>query len=184
MSTALAPAWYFKLPTPSPCICTRNSVLILRAASLSFSLLEPHKESISSMKMMAGLFSRANENRFFTNLVRGTERRKTLKTVYLFTMFQGCMSDEHRALLFTFAQPLGHEVGGGDGEEGGIIGFCGHRLGKVGLPCSWRTEEKDPPPRSPLSYANRCICFILTLLLFRKFKVDSCLLYQWTDEGI
>jgi hypothetical protein len=39
-----------------------------RAASLSFSLLEPHRESISSMKMMEGLFSLARLNRFFTNL--------------------------------------------------------------------------------------------------------------------
>ena len=56
-------------PSYSPCICTRNSVLIRRAASLSFSLLEPHRESISSMKMMDGLCSLAKENRFFTNLV-------------------------------------------------------------------------------------------------------------------
>lgn len=61
---------------------------------------------------------------------------------------------DHKALLFTFAQPLGHEVGGGDGEEGGVIGLCGHRFGKVGLPCSRRTKEKDPPPRSSLSYTT------------------------------
>lgn len=52
----------------SPCIWTRNSVLILRAASLSFSLLEPQRESISSMKMMEGLCSRANVNRLLTSL--------------------------------------------------------------------------------------------------------------------
>lgn len=89
-STALPLVLSLKLPTSSPCICTRNSVLILRAASLSFSLLEPHKESISSMKMMDGLFSRANENRFFTNLGRANERRKKkCFTVYLLTMFHG-----------------------------------------------------------------------------------------------
>lgn len=155
----------FKLTSSSPCICTRNSVLILRAASLSFSLLEPHKESISSMKMMDGLFSRANVNRFFTNLGGRLEikrRRKTLKCANVFNMFQGQMSHDHKALLFTFAQPLGDEVGGWDGEEGGVIGFCGHRFGKVRLPCSWRTKEKDPPPRSALSYSNTCIRFIQT----------------------
>lgn len=56
------------LSFPTPCIWTRNSVLIRRAASLSFSLLEPHRESISSMKMMEGLCSLARLKRFFTNL--------------------------------------------------------------------------------------------------------------------
>lgn len=51
-----------------PCIWTRNSVLIRRAASLSFSLLEPQSESISSMNMMEGLFSLARLKRVFTNL--------------------------------------------------------------------------------------------------------------------
>lgn len=59
----------------SPCIWTRNSVLILRAASLSFSLLEPQRESISSMKMIDGLCSRAKVNRFFTSLERWTARQ-------------------------------------------------------------------------------------------------------------
>lgn len=83
MSTALAEVLPLKLPTSSPCICTRNSVLILRVASLSFSLLEPHKESISSMKMMDGLFSRANENKFFTNL-RGEVEHKVVKNMKVY----------------------------------------------------------------------------------------------------
>lgn len=68
----------------SPCIWTRNSVLILRAASLSFSLLEPQRESISSMKMMDGLCSRAKVNRFFTNLEgdRGRRHKRCLLSVY------------------------------------------------------------------------------------------------------
>lgn len=52
----------------SPCIWTRNSVLMRRAASLSFSFLEPHSESTSSMKMIEGLCWRARSNRFFTSL--------------------------------------------------------------------------------------------------------------------
>mmetsp|Transcript_5634 Transcript_5634/g.11914 ORF Transcript_5634/g.11914 Transcript_5634/m.11914 type:complete len:319 (+) Transcript_5634:421-1377(+) len=52
------------LPTPS--ICTRNSVLIRRAESFSPSDREPHKESISSMKMIAGVFSRAISNKLRT----------------------------------------------------------------------------------------------------------------------
>lgn len=51
-----------------PCICTRNSVLMRRAASLSFSLREPHSESTSSMKMMEGLCCLASSKRFFTSL--------------------------------------------------------------------------------------------------------------------
>lgn len=51
-----------------PCIWTKNSVLILRAASLSFSLREPQRESTSSMKMMEGLCCRASSNRFLTSL--------------------------------------------------------------------------------------------------------------------
>ena len=72
------------------CICTRNSVLILRADSDSLSERDPHNESTwtaresmkktnkqksgsinelitSSMKMMLGLCSRAISKRFFTN---------------------------------------------------------------------------------------------------------------------
>ena len=56
------------LSTPTPCIWTRNSVFILRADSDSFSLREPHRASTSSMNIMLGLFSRANENKVFTNL--------------------------------------------------------------------------------------------------------------------
>lgn len=39
-----------------------------RAASLSFSLREPHSESTSSMKMMEGLCCLASSKRFFTSL--------------------------------------------------------------------------------------------------------------------
>mmetsp|Transcript_11900 Transcript_11900/g.17856 ORF Transcript_11900/g.17856 Transcript_11900/m.17856 type:complete len:202 (+) Transcript_11900:508-1113(+) len=38
---------------PTPSICTRNSVLILLAESLSPSDLDPHRESTSSMKIIA-----------------------------------------------------------------------------------------------------------------------------------
>lgn len=51
-----------------PSICTRNSVLIRRADSLSPSFRDPHNESTSSMKMMAGRFSRAISKRLRTNL--------------------------------------------------------------------------------------------------------------------
>mmetsp|Transcript_95958 Transcript_95958/g.277106 ORF Transcript_95958/g.277106 Transcript_95958/m.277106 type:complete len:280 (-) Transcript_95958:114-953(-) len=54
------------LPTPS--ICAKNSVLILRAASDSpDSPRAPHSESTSSMKMMAGRFSRAISNKLRTS---------------------------------------------------------------------------------------------------------------------
>lgn len=53
--------------TKLPCICTRNSVLILLADSLSLSDLDEHKESISSMNIMLGLWDLANSNKFFTN---------------------------------------------------------------------------------------------------------------------
>lgn len=50
------------------CICTRSSVLILLDASLSLpSPRWPHNESISSMKMIEGAFSRAIWKRFETN---------------------------------------------------------------------------------------------------------------------
>lgn len=69
----------------SPCIWTRNSVLILRAASLSFSLLEPQRESISSMKMIDGLCSRAKVNKFFTNLER--DRGRSNSRFFFFFQF-------------------------------------------------------------------------------------------------
>lgn len=54
-------------------------------------------------------------------------------------------------ILLALSQPLGHEVRGGDGEEGGVVGLRGHGLGQVRLPCSWRTEQKDSSPRSPFA---------------------------------
>lgn len=54
--------------------------MILRAASLSFSLLEPQRESISSMKMIDGLCSRAKVNRFFTNLEKEIEIGSEVET--------------------------------------------------------------------------------------------------------
>mmetsp|Transcript_13671 Transcript_13671/g.32959 ORF Transcript_13671/g.32959 Transcript_13671/m.32959 type:complete len:257 (+) Transcript_13671:881-1651(+) len=53
---------------PTPCICTKISVLMRRLASLSPpSPREPHSASISSMKMMLGLWSRAIEKSWFTS---------------------------------------------------------------------------------------------------------------------
>mmetsp|Transcript_47027 Transcript_47027/g.124591 ORF Transcript_47027/g.124591 Transcript_47027/m.124591 type:complete len:342 (-) Transcript_47027:41-1066(-) len=48
---------------PTPCIWTRNSVLMRRPASDSPLSREPQRESTSSMKMIDGLFSRADSNR-------------------------------------------------------------------------------------------------------------------------
>lgn len=69
------------LSTPTPCICNRNSVLILRAESESFSLRAPHSVSTSSMNIMLGLFSRANKNNVFTNLE--INKKIYLKEFYL-----------------------------------------------------------------------------------------------------
>lgn len=58
------------LPTKQKytCICTRSSVLIRLEASLSLpSPRCPHKESISSTKMMDGALSRAIWKRFETS---------------------------------------------------------------------------------------------------------------------
>lgn len=130
--------------------------MILRAASLSFSLLEPQRESISSMKMIDGLCSRARANRFFTSLVAGNDNSGI---VYfcphpLHIQFVVTVTPKTRTSLFAFPQPLGHQVRGGDGEEGGVVSFCRYRLGQVGLPCSRRTKQEDSPPWSPLAYKN------------------------------
>ena len=53
---------------PTPFICTRNSVLIRLDASDSPSPRVPASESISSTKMIAGLFSRAIWKSCFTSL--------------------------------------------------------------------------------------------------------------------
>lgn len=55
------------LSFPTPCICTKNSVLIRLALSLSVSDREEHRESTSSIKMMLGLCCRASSNKFLTN---------------------------------------------------------------------------------------------------------------------
>mmetsp|Transcript_10788 Transcript_10788/g.45282 ORF Transcript_10788/g.45282 Transcript_10788/m.45282 type:complete len:253 (+) Transcript_10788:543-1301(+) len=53
---------------PTPCICTKISVLIRRLASLSPpSPRAPHSASISSMKMMEGLWSLAIWNNWLTS---------------------------------------------------------------------------------------------------------------------
>lgn len=107
------------------------------------------------MKMMDGLCSRAKLNRFFTNL--GGGGRQVFRVSFSYSHHVNII-DRNWVSLFTFTQPLGHKVGGGDGEEGGVVGFCGHRLGQVGFPCTWRAKQKDPTPRSSLSYTNRyCI---------------------------
>ena len=62
---------------PTPCICTRNSVLIRRLASLSPSPLVPHSESTSSMNTIDGLFSRARVNSCLT--------RRSLSPIHLLT---------------------------------------------------------------------------------------------------
>src|SRR5690349_3391209 len=48
---------------PTPCICTRNSVLIRRLLSFSPSPRDEQRESTSSMKIIAGALRRANSNR-------------------------------------------------------------------------------------------------------------------------
>ena len=58
---------------PTPFICTKNSVLTRREASLSPSPREPHRESTSSIKMMAGLDSRAIWNSCLTSLYNWAE---------------------------------------------------------------------------------------------------------------
>lgn len=56
------------LSLPTPCIYTRNSVLILLEVSFSPSLLLPQSESTSSINIIAGLFSLANLNSYLTSL--------------------------------------------------------------------------------------------------------------------
>uniref|UniRef100_A0A182IA17 Uncharacterized protein n=1 Tax=Anopheles arabiensis TaxID=7173 RepID=A0A182IA17_ANOAR len=55
------------LSLPTPCICTRNSVLMRRALSLSLSDRAEQSESTSSMKTIDGLWARASSNKFFTS---------------------------------------------------------------------------------------------------------------------
>mmetsp|Transcript_14463 Transcript_14463/g.14522 ORF Transcript_14463/g.14522 Transcript_14463/m.14522 type:complete len:212 (+) Transcript_14463:486-1121(+) len=60
-----------KIPSslcPTPCICTKNSVLILLVASFSPSLLLPHRLSISSIKITAGLLALAISKSDLTSL--------------------------------------------------------------------------------------------------------------------
>lgn len=181
---ALALVLHLKLPTSSPCICTRNSVLILRAASLSFSLLEPHKESISSMKMMDGLFSRANENRFFTNLWWGTERRKTLKTVYLPTVSRSHVR-QTRSFTFRFRPATWTQ-----GRRKRWKRRWNYWLlwpppwqGRTSLFLEDR-REGSPAKESAFLHKQMHWLYLDFAFFFRKCKVDSSLLYQWTDEGI
>eukprot|EP00659_Diplonema_papillatum_P016587 gene16586-biopygen16724 len=52
---------------PTPCIWTKNSVFTRWADSLSFDPRAEQSESISSTKMIAGLFSRASRKRLRTS---------------------------------------------------------------------------------------------------------------------
>lgn len=133
----------------SPCIWTRNSVLIRRAASLSFSLLDPQRESISSMKMIDGLCSRARLKRFFTNLRNKRETVEEGQEAAWLSPPPHLSGDLH--LLLTFSQPFGDQVRGGDGEEGWIVRLCGNSFGQIGLSCTWWSKKQDPPPGNSLS---------------------------------
>ncbi len=84
-----------------PFICTRNSVLILLADSLSLSLRELHRESISSIKIMLGLLSRAISKRFLTSL-------------------QGDKKSGECYVLLAFTEPFGNEIRRRNGKEGGV----------------------------------------------------------------
>lgn len=184
-------------PLNSPCIWTRNSVFIRRAASLSLSLLEPQRESISSIKMMEGLCCRAKLNKFFTNLEKEEAEitmsclvhthcvyhySKILAFSSLGSLFIpnpeaqiywkniACnievavsvpwpgyfnvlpWSGTHQDLLFTLAQPFGHQIRWGNGEEGWVVGFSGHCFSQVGFPCTRRAKKQDPSPWSSLSW--------------------------------
>ena len=80
------------------CICTRNSVLIRREASFSLSIPRgPHKESISSIKIMDGASSRAERKRFETCF--------SPSPIHLDTMFDAetvCIDSTHVIVLATF----------------------------------------------------------------------------------
>lgn len=64
----------FVFTLPTPCICTRNSVLMRRALSFSPELRDEQRESISSMKIIAGFFSRAISNKLRTSLSHSNAR--------------------------------------------------------------------------------------------------------------
>lgn len=52
--------------------------------------------------------------------------------------------------LLALAEPLGHEVGGGHIEEGGLR-LCRHRLGQVGLTRPRWAVQQDAAPGLPLA---------------------------------
>ena len=54
-------------------------------------------------------------------------------------------------ILLTLSQPLGHEVRGGDGEEGGVVGLRCHGLCQVGLSGPWGPKQQDASPWGPLA---------------------------------
>ena len=77
------------LSLPTPCICTRNSVLMRLADSDSFSLREPHKASTSSMKMMLGWLSRASSNSVLTSLWKCSKNQGLLVDQMLIRLDNG-----------------------------------------------------------------------------------------------
>eukprot|EP00306_Pavlova_sp_CCMP459_P022256 CAMPEP_0185556098 /NCGR_PEP_ID=MMETSP1381-20130426/46208_1 /TAXON_ID=298111 /ORGANISM="Pavlova sp., Strain CCMP459" /LENGTH=66 /DNA_ID=CAMNT_0028169457 /DNA_START=83 /DNA_END=279 /DNA_ORIENTATION=- len=58
----------------------------------------------------------------------------------------------HQALRL--ADPLAHEVGRGDGEEGGVH-LSRHSLCQVGFARAWRPIEQDPLPRLAVACEER-----------------------------
>jgi hypothetical protein len=129
------PSWLL----PMPCICTRNSFLIRRVESLSPSDLLEHSESISSMKIIAGFFSRAISKRFFTSLVDSAiAAGKQHNTPSI----GPTNVNVRRAVLFALALPLGHQTRGRNGEERGICLRC-DGLGEVGFTRTRRLRTKQ-----------------------------------------
>ena len=99
---------------PTPCICTRNSVLIRRLASLSPSPRDPQSESTSSIKIIEGLDSRA--------------------------IWKSCLTNLDQLLLrppFTFAHPLTHEIRRWYWKKRSIC-LCRHCLCQKWFACPWR----------------------------------------------
>lgn len=119
---------------PTPFICTRNSVLILRDASDSPSPRVPQSESTSSMKIMAGLFSRAILNNCLTSLYKNVNKRALL-----------CCYPNVLHWPLTLTHPFRYQIRRGYRKEG-AVGLRSYSFCQKRFTSSWRSVQKNTSP--------------------------------------
>lgn len=136
---------------PTPCIWTRNSVLILLEVSFSPSFLDPQRESISSMKIIAWSCSLAIVNNYFTSFSDSPSHLETKSEDEI----------EKKVASASVAQALARNdlpVPGGPYRRIPVQGVrssvksCGNLIGKITASCRLALAVSNPQTSLHLTF--------------------------------